>query len=284
MSGSSSSTGPSSTFWIIDTTSVSDTFATTATFTLWVPLNTPSTTPASASVSPEPSRSPARSNTPVLAGSVIGAVLGTSLVFTCLVLYYKRRVKRAVVQPRTKLCDTPSGSEHALFDLAAEPAPHPDNIEPWVAPAVVRRSNKARDEARRHQDASAPRAEAAPRVEHLTASAGSNVQIENSAGSPEQRTRSNLQVQAVETRRMSAIPGSTSHGHGPIPGSSQPRLHLHQPEALSTGTKSTAVPRRRALREPSPPRLEEDAGVSLMRAGDDALPPSYGDLVHDHSA
>ncbi|CAE6501089.1 unnamed protein product [Rhizoctonia solani] len=275
MSGLSSSTGPSSTFWIIDTTSVSDTFTTTATFTLWVPLNTPSTTPVSASASPEPSENPARSNTPVLAGAVIGAVLGGSLVLTCFVLYYKRRVKRAIVQPRTKLCDTPSGSEHALFDLAAEPAPHPDNIEPWVAP-VMRRSNKARDEARRHQDSSAPRTEAVPRVEHVTAGASSNVQVESLA---ERRIRSNLQVEAVETHRMSAIPGSRSHGHDPVP--IPARLHLHQPEALSTGAKSTAVPRRRAPREPSPPRLEEDAGVSLMRAGDDALPPSYGDLVHD---
>ncbi|CAE6392884.1 unnamed protein product [Rhizoctonia solani] len=285
MSGSSS-TRPSSTFWIIDTTLVSDAFTTTATFTLWVPLNTPSTTPAPAgsSTRAEPSENPApRSNTPVIAGSVIGSLLGASLVFTCLVFYYKRRVRQTTVQPRTNAPDTPFGSEHALLDLAAEPAPHPGNIEPWVAPAVVRRSNKARDEARQDPDSSLPRAEPGPRVESLRVGALGTL----SMGAPpverlvglERRTQSNLQVEGSETHRFSAIPRPTSHGHDP--GSSQPRLHLHQPDALPIGMKSTAVPQRRAPREPSPPRLEQDAGISLMRAGDDVLPPSYRDLMHD---
>ncbi|KAH7330556.1 hypothetical protein B0J17DRAFT_722249 [Rhizoctonia solani] len=294
---SSSSARPSSTFWIIDTTSVSGTFTTTATFTLWVPLNTPPTTsgPSSSTTSLEPSGDPApRSNTPVIAGSVIGSVLGTSLVLICIVLYYKHRVRRTVVQPRTKPPDTPYGSEHALVDLAAEPAPHPENIEPWVAPAVVRRPNKAQDEARREQlwreGSSAPRVEgAAPRVESLSAGAlgtsSAAHRVESSNSSVERPIRSNRPTHTVETHDSSAPPGSTSHGYDPmtvpIPVPSQPRLHLHQSQALATGTKSIATPRRRAPREPSPPRLEEDAGVSLMRGGDDTLPPSYGDLVHD---
>ncbi|CAE6415286.1 unnamed protein product [Rhizoctonia solani] len=287
MSGSLSSTRPSSTFWIIDTTSVSDTFTTTATFTLWVPLNTPSTlvttTSSEASVNPAP-----RSNTPVIAGSVIGSILAASLVFTCLVLYYKHRVKRTVVHPRTKPPDTPFGSEHALLDLAAEPAPHPDHIEPWVAP-VVRRPNKARRDQLWTEDSGIPRAEGAPRVENLTtgalgAGSSSTPRVESSTSSAG-RTQANPQALAVEIHHSNATPGSTNHGHDPapvpIPRPSQPRFHLHQPEALSTGAKSSAVPRRRVPREPSPPRLEEDAGVSLMRAGDDVLPPSYGDLVHN---
>ncbi|CAE6526777.1 unnamed protein product [Rhizoctonia solani] len=292
-SGPSSSARPSSTFWIIDTTSVSDTFTTTATFTLWVPLNTPSTTPAttsSSTFSSEPSENPApRSNAPVIAGSIIGSLLGASLVLTCIIFYYKRRVRRTV-QPRTKPPGTPFGSEHALLDLAAEPPPHPENIEPWVAPAVVRRSTKARDEARRDQawgeGSSALRAEAPvlPRVESASAGLPRAPRVQSLTGSAERPTRPNLQVQEAETQDSSATPGSTNHEHDRtllVPGPSQLRLHLHQPEALPTGTKSNAVARRRAPREPSP-RLEEDAGVSLMRAGDDALPPSYGDLVHNH--
>ncbi|KAG8733087.1 hypothetical protein FRC11_008792 [Ceratobasidium sp. 423] len=289
-SGSPSSARPSSTFWIIDTTSVSDTFTTTATFTLWVPLNTPSTTPAtrSSTLSSEPfENSVPHANTSVVTGSAIGSLLGASLIIACIIFYYKRRVRRTIVQPRTKPPVTPSGSEHALLDLTAEPAPHPENIEPWVVP-VVQRSTKARDEARRDQargQDSSRRAEdsAAPQVESSSVGAP-RVVWEGSASSPERRTRSNPQVQEAETHDSSATPGSTNHRHDrtlPGPGPSQPRLHLHQPEALATGTKSSAVPRRRAPREPSPPRLEEDAGVSLMRAGDDVLPPSYGDLVHD---
>ncbi|CAE6479657.1 unnamed protein product [Rhizoctonia solani] len=291
----SSSARPSSTFWIIDTTSVSGTFTTTATFTLWVPLNTPSTTlgPSSSTTNLEPSGDPApRSNTPAIAGSVIGSILGISLVLTYLVLYYKRRVRRTVVKPRTKPADTPYGSEHALLDLAAEPAPDPQHIEPWVAPAAVRRPNKAQNEARRdevwREGSSTPREGAAPRAESLSAGApatSSTTPRGESSSSAERRTQPNTRTHTAETHGLSATPGSTSHGHDPMtlppPVPSQPRLHLHQPEALATGTKSTAVPRRRAPREPSPPRLEEDAGVSLMRGGDDALPPSYGDLVHD---
>ncbi|KAJ1310655.1 hypothetical protein OPQ81_009184 [Rhizoctonia solani] len=296
MSVSSSSARPSSTFWIIDTTSVSGTFTTTATFTLWVPLNTPSTTPASASTSSpsaEPSGDP-RSNTPAITGPVIGSVLTVLVVLAFLVLFYRRRVKRTVVQPRIRSPDTPFGSEHALLDLAAEPAPHPGHIEPWVEPVVVRRATKGRDEALRNQtrgqDSSAPQVQgSAVRTESLGAGVPRDTpQGQSLVGRTAARhTQPSPQVQAVETHDSSATPGSTSYGHDstpvPVPSSSQPRLHLHQPEALTTGTKSSAAPRRRAPREPSPPRQEEDAGVSLMRAGDDILPPSYGDLVHNRS-
>lgn len=225
----SSSSRASSTFWLIDTTSVSGTFTTTATFTLWVPLDTTSSSPT-----PTQSESaPAESNTGVIVGSVVGSLLALALVTVLFVLYW-RRTRIRPVRPRTKV-DTPQGSTHRLVDLAAEPGPHPDNIEPWIAPAVVRRPTKALEA--RTQGLSMPTS-ASPLVE--------------------------------------STPDSTSHGHDPVAGPSQhpSALRLHDPAPKS-------APQRRRTREPSPPRLEQDAGVSLMRAGDDALPPSYGDLVHD---
>ncbi|CAE6470502.1 unnamed protein product [Rhizoctonia solani] len=289
---SSSSVSPSSTFWIIDTTSVSGTLTTTATFTLWVPLNTLSSSIApTSSITDQHSEDPTpRSYAPVIAGSVIGSVLGTLLALSCIVFYYNRRVRPRFVLPRTRPPATPSGSEHALLDLTAEPAPHPENIEPWVAPAALRRSAKGREEALRDQ----ARAEDTNglRVEGLDVSGtrGSSTgihtsgsrrapQASNSTG-PAEIARSDPHAQRTGPQGASA-PGSTGESRYPAPDPNQPRLHLHQPETSSTGTKSSAAPRRRARREPSPPRVEEDAGISLMRAEEESLPPSYGDLVYD---
>ncbi|ELU38095.1 hypothetical protein AG1IA_07875 [Rhizoctonia solani AG-1 IA] len=303
-----SSASPSSTFWLIDTTSVSGTFTTTATFTLWVPLNTVSASAAPTSSSTdESSEDPTpRSYAPVIAGSVIGSVIGTLLVLVCIVFYYRHRVRPRFVLPRTRPPVTPSGSEHALLDLAAEPAPHPENIEPWVSPAVIRRTTKGREEAPR--DPAWAEGSSGPRVEGLGVSAledssagahrpGSHgrAQDSNSAG-PVERARTVVRAPRIEIQDMSAARGSGEHSTGlisfvhipnscqlldPMPSPSQPRLHMHQPEALYADGKPSTATRRRAPREPSPPRVEEDAGISLMRADEETLPPSYGDLVHD---
>ncbi|GAB1525841.1 hypothetical protein RhiTH_009007 [Rhizoctonia solani] len=258
-----SSPSPSSTFWLIDTTSVSGTFTTTATFTLWVPLNT-----VSASAAPTSSSTDESSEDPTPRS---------------------HRVRPRFVLPRTRPPVTPSGSEHALLDLAAEPAPHPENIEPWVSPAVIRRTTKGREEAPR--DPAWAEGSSGPRVEGLGVSAledssagahrpGSHgrAQDSNSAG-PVERARTVVRAPRIEIQDMSAARGSGEHN--PMPSPSQPRLHMHQPEALYADGKPSTATRRRAPREPSPPRVEEDAGISLMRADEETLPPSYGDLVHD---
>ncbi|CEL52742.1 hypothetical protein RSOLAG1IB_11086 [Rhizoctonia solani AG-1 IB] len=287
-----SSTSPSSTFWIIDTTSVSGTFTTTANFTLWVPLNTPFTSSAPSSSSTykasETENSTPRSYTPVIAGSVIGSILGTLLVLLSIVFFYRRRARPRLVLPRTRPPVTPSGSEHALLDLTAEPAPHPENIEPWVAPAVVRRPAKGREEAVRDQgwveDTSGPRVEGldiSGRAGPSTGTHGPRAALQGSNPSGPAGSAS-PHIQGTETQgATAAAPAATGHGPVQEPSQSQPRLHLHQPEIPSTSAKTSATPRRRAVREPSPPRVEEDAGISLMRAEEEVLPPSYGDLVHD---
>lgn len=147
----------SSTFWLIDTTSVSGTFTTTATFTLWVPLYTTST------IYDPPSHLPEHSNTgtskppkhtTIIASSVIGSLVVLSLMVGCFWLYRKRRarpfVRRAFSERGTEVSNTPQmGSAHALLDLTAEPEPHPESIEPWVGPAVSQEPAKLLSERQR---------------------------------------------------------------------------------------------------------------------------------------
>ncbi|KAG9124900.1 hypothetical protein FRC07_009807 [Ceratobasidium sp. 392] len=265
----STSSTPRSTFWIIDTTSISDTFTTTATFTLWVPLDTTSTTPTPfpTTIAATPSQtSSTSSRTAIIIGSVVGCSIIAALVALLCFIY---RMKRARPQFRLHQTDTSSkgldsapSSSHALLDLAAEPTPHPTNIEPWVAPTAVRRPGKIRprDDPTEHEDT---RDEA-----------------------PGQEPQTSL----IDPPQLAA----SSHHEVPPPRPAAARtLHLVQHESIgSTSTlpishnpkSSLPMPqprRRRTQREPSPPRLEEDAGVSLMRAGDEAPspladePPSY---------
>ncbi|KAG8735589.1 hypothetical protein FRC10_010364 [Ceratobasidium sp. 414] len=264
----SSSPKASSTFWLIETTSVSDTFTTTATFTLWVPLYTTSTTPTampSATASAVGQTTAARSQTGIIVGSVVGcAVLAALAVLFCFIC----RMRRA--RPQFRLHQTDSSkapdanqsgnSMHALLDLTAEPDPHPSNIEPWVAQTAVRRTGKIQ-----------------PRADPTELETGDQELL----GPPP----------IVESLQVA----EPSHHEPELP---PPRLagrtlQLAQHDNIASSSaaptrynpKSERPPsrarRRRNQRDPSPPRLEEDAGVSLMRAGDDVAltradePPAY---------
>ncbi|KAG8764808.1 hypothetical protein FRC12_007868 [Ceratobasidium sp. 428] len=262
----------SSTFWIVDTTSVSDTFTVTTQFTLYVPLYTTSTTPTptpSAVATPSKGAAPAiRSQTAIIIGTIVGCAV---LAAIAVIFYFIYRVKHARPQFRlhqndsSKALDSSQNSAHALLDLAAEPTPHPSNIEPWVAPTAVRRSGKIRprDELTEHDEMTneAPGEQPpTPAVEPLQTVPLSS---HHDSDITPPRAGAGRTLQLVQHDSVASTSTSTPHN----PKSMQ--LPASQPR------------RRRTQRDPSPPRLEEDAGVSLMRAGDEVPspladePPSY---------
>ncbi|KAF8603224.1 hypothetical protein BDV93DRAFT_523571 [Ceratobasidium sp. AG-I] len=278
---SSSVPHASSTFWLIDTTSVSDTFTTTATFTLWVPLYTTSTARSYSTdlfELPNTSTSLPPGHTAVIAGSAIGSLIIISLLLFCVWLYRRRHtrplVRRTLNGRELKAPDTAqSSSAHALLDLTAEPEPHPETIEPWIEPVVTQQPAKLRLEdqhSRTHAPLTPPRSLSRMRPSApATSSTHTGDPLQHappsSAGTIPVPTRT-LQIVAPNTPIISSHPGPPSKNGA---GSSQTRRRRNRPEV-------------------SPPRLEEDAGVSLMRAGegatdpaDELLPPAY-DLAHTH--
>ncbi|QRW05885.1 hypothetical protein RhiLY_04884 [Ceratobasidium sp. AG-Ba] len=267
----SSSLTAQSTTWYIDTTAVSGTYTITTTFPLVVPLNTPPTTPA-ASVSPTGtatsefvSRAPAR--TAIIVGTIVGVAavlaLAALLCLLCRLRHARPQFKLYQSNISAKALDSnqSSGSAHALLDLAAEPEPHPSNIEPWVAPAVVRRPGKVRPADETEVIEQQPTELPLPVAEH-SRSLGPSRAPPLPAPAPD--------PPAVATRTLQLVQHDVTPDAGPST-SYNPKSTLQPPQSR----------RRRAHRDPSPPRLEEDAGVSLMRAGDEPPlpiadePPTY---------
>ncbi|KAG8706109.1 hypothetical protein FRC08_001271 [Ceratobasidium sp. 394] len=251
----------SSTFWLIDTTSVSDTFTTTATLTLWVPLYTTSTTPTpSATATPIGQTTSPRSKTGLIAGSVVGCVVLAALAVLSYSIF---RIRRARPQFTLHQADAlkasdanqPDSSMHALVDLAAEPDPHPSNIEPWVAPTAVRRTDKIR-----------PRADLTERDEET--------RVQELAEPPPPIIEPPRVVEPIH-HELSPIRSTTGRAlqlvqHDDVASTLTTRISHN-----SKSERPAPQPRRRRnQRDTSPPRLEEDAGVSLMRAGDNVLTPA----------
>ncbi|QRV76986.1 hypothetical protein RhiJN_19833 [Ceratobasidium sp. AG-Ba] len=286
----SSSLTAQSTTWYIDTTAVSGTYTITTTFPLVVPLNTPSTTPAATvsatgtATSEFVSRAPAR--TAIIVGTIVGvaAVLGLAalLCLLCRLRHARPQFKLYQSDTSAKALDSnqSSGSAHALLDLAAEPEPHPLNIEPWVAPAVVRRSGKMRPTDETEVIEQQPTELPLPVAEHSRSPGPSRARTSflpaNFNHSPQfSWSKAPLPATAPDppaaaTRTLQLVQHDVTPDAGPSTSyNSKSALQLPQSR------------RRRAHRDPSPPRLEEDAGVSLMRAGDEPPlpiadePPAY---------